>query len=116
MSGEELAALSHAELVQLVLRLQPALAAALARIATLEAQLGVPAKTPTNSSLPPSTAFKADRAARRRTARADGEPAPKRGPKPGPRGVRRARRDRGARGLTPASPPAAGAGRGAAPP
>jgi transposase len=83
---------------------QPAVAAVIARlearVAELEAALAValacqagaaPPKTPDNSSLPPSSAFKADRAARRRAARAEGEAAAKRGPKPGHRGVSRSR-------------------------
>ena len=55
-------------------------------MAELEAKLGTPAKTPTHSSRPPASAFKPDRA-----ARAEGEPTPKRGPKPGQRGVSRSR-------------------------
>jgi transposase len=91
MSAEELAALSHHELVQLVLRLQAELAALQGDLDTLRGTLAAPPKTPANSSLPPSSAFKADRAARRRAARADGEPAPKRGPKYGHPGVSRNR-------------------------
>lgn len=77
-------ALAHPAVLALVARLE-------ARIAELEAKLVAPAKTSENSSLPPASGFKADRAARRRAARADGEPAPKRGPKPGHRGVSRSR-------------------------
>ncbi len=98
MAINEAKALAHPAVVALVARfeariaeLEASLTTALAQITELEAKLGVPSKTPVNSSLPPSSAFKADRAARRRAARADGEPAPKRGPKVGHRGVSRSR-------------------------
>lgn len=84
-------ALSHPAVVARIAVLELAVATALARVADLEAQLGVPPKTPENSSLPPSHGFKADRAARRRAARVEGEPPAKRGPKPGHRGVSRSR-------------------------
>lgn len=87
MSAEELAALSPADLVQLVLRLQDEIGALREELAAQRP----PPKTSANSSLPPSTGFKADRAARRRAAKADGEPAPKRGAKHGHRGVSRSR-------------------------
>jgi transposase len=74
-----------------IAELEVALTTALARIAELEAVHNGPLKTPENSSLPPSHGFKADRATRRRAAKADGEPAAKRGPKPGHRGVSRSR-------------------------
>jgi transposase len=73
--------------------LETSLTAALARISELEARHGGPRKTPENSSLPPARGFKADRAARRRAAKLEGEPAAKRGPKPGHRGVSRSRVD-----------------------
>ncbi|HEY8742956.1 MAG TPA: IS66 family transposase [Chloroflexota bacterium] len=79
-----------------ILDLEGALTTALARVAELEVRHDAPPKTPDNSSLPPSSGFKADRAARRRAARAEGEPARKRGPKPGHRGVSRSRVDRAA--------------------
>jgi transposase len=81
------AALAHSA------ELETALTAALARVAELEGKRGAPAKTPENSSLPPSSAFKADRAARHRAARVEGEPVARRGPKPGHRGVSRSRVD-----------------------
>jgi transposase len=62
-----------------------------AEVVALRARLAVPPKTPENSSLPPAKGFKADRAARRRAAKAEGEPPAKRGPKPGHRGVSRSR-------------------------
>ena len=89
MSEEDV--LSHPAVVARVALLERALATALARIAELEAQLGVPPKTPENSSVPPSHAFKSERAARRRAAKAEGEPSVKRGPKVGHRGVSRSR-------------------------
>ncbi|MDI3281539.1 MAG: IS66 family transposase [Bacillota bacterium] len=71
------------ELQALVNRLQRELAAAQARMAELEARLGRPPKTPDNSSVPPSKAFKRNR------------PQPdqprKRGPKVGHVGVTRPR-------------------------
>ncbi len=98
MAMTEADVLSHPAVAALVMRLEAriseleaALTAALARVADLEAQHGGPAKTAANSSLPPSSGFKADRSARRRAARAEGEPAAKRGPKPGHRGVSRSR-------------------------
>jgi transposase len=91
MASNEAEAFAHPAVAARIVALEAALATALARIAELEAQLGVPPKTPKNSSLPPSSAFKADRAARRRAARAEGEPAARRGPKPGHRGVSRSR-------------------------
>lgn len=87
MSAEELAALSHADLVQLVLRLQGEISALRQELAGQRP----PPKTAENSSLPPSHGFKPDRAARRRAAKSEGEPAAKRGPKPGHRGVSRSR-------------------------
>jgi transposase len=87
MSAEELAALSHADLVQLVLQLQEEIRA----LREERAAQRPPPRTSANSSLPPSTGFKADRAARRRTAKADGEAEPKRGPQFGHRGVSRNR-------------------------
>ncbi len=87
----ETTAFAHPAVAARIAALEAALATALARIAALEAKLGVPAKTPENSSLPPSSAFKPDRPARRRAAKAAGEPATKRGPKPGHRGVSRSR-------------------------
>jgi len=74
-----------------VAELEAALTPALARNAELEARRDAPPKTPENSSLPPSRGFKADRAARRRATKAAGEPAAKRGPKFGHRGVSRSR-------------------------
>jgi transposase len=91
MAMSEAEAFAHPAVVARIAALEAALAAALARLTELEAKLTVPPKTPENSSLPPARAFKADRAAQRRVARAEGEPAPKRGPKPGHRGVSRSR-------------------------
>jgi transposase len=104
MSAAELAALSHAELVQLVLALQTELAAlrapggpppiAAAAAAAAPAPAATPQRpraTPQNSSLPPAKGFKADRAARRRAAQAADQPPAKRGPKPGHPGVSRCR-------------------------
>ena len=67
--GIDLGKLSHAEKDDLILSLLPLvgqLEAALARITELEQRLAVferPAKTPDNSSLPPSTGPKCDRPA-----------------------------------------------------
>lgn len=91
MAISEADALSHPAVVTRIATLEQALATALARIAALEAQLGAPAKTPENSSVPPAKGYKPDRVARRRAANADADPAPKRGPKPGHRGVGRSR-------------------------
>ncbi|MHB8577683.1 MAG: IS66 family transposase [Dehalococcoidia bacterium] len=87
----EAEAFAHPAVVVRIAALEAALATAQARLAELAATLTKPAKTPENSSRPPSTAFKADRADRRRAAKADGAPAAKRGPKPGHRGVSRSR-------------------------
>lgn len=95
MTAGALEELSKAALIDLVREVQGALATARAHIAELETALAAaavaPVKTSANSSLPPSQGFKADRAARRRAARLAGEPAPKRGPKPGHRGTSRSR-------------------------
>ena len=64
--GIDLSALSHAEKDDLILSLVGQLEAALARIGELErrlAKLERPAKTPDNSSLPPSKGQKSDRPA-----------------------------------------------------
>jgi transposase len=99
MSEVALEELSQAALVQMVRDLQAALAVALARIATLEQALSAatpappplparpPTKTPANSSVPPAKAWKRQR----RTAAAPDQPAAKRGPKRGHRGVSRSR-------------------------
>jgi transposase len=62
--GIDLSTLSHAEKDDLILSLVGQLEAALARIAELEKRLAAferPAKTPDNSSLPPSRGQKPDR-------------------------------------------------------
>lgn len=83
MTESELEQLSKDALIALVLRLQAELATAQARIAELEERLNRPRKTPENSSIPPSKAFKRNR------------PRPeeprKRGPKVGHAGVTRPR-------------------------
>lgn len=95
-SAEE--ALAHPAVVALIAgfevrlaALETEVAALRAENAALRARLEQPPKTPQNSSLPPAKGFKPDRAARRRAAQADGEPAAKRGPQPGHRGVSRSR-------------------------
>jgi hypothetical protein len=89
MAATALEELSPAALIQLVRELQTALAAALARVAKLEQRLAAapPTKTAENASVPPAKPWKRQR----RAARVDGAPAPKRGPKPGHRGVSRSR-------------------------
>src|SRR4051812_13950447 len=62
MAISEAEALDHPAVIALVEWLEAALTVALARIAKLEARVGGPPRTPKNSSLPPSSAFKADRA------------------------------------------------------
>jgi transposase len=91
MAITEAEAFAHPAVAARIAALETALAAALVRITELEAKRAVPPKTPENSSLPPSSAFKAERAARRRAAKAEGAPVPKRGPKLGHRGVSRSR-------------------------
>src|ERR1043165_7587859 len=69
MADDELAGLSREELLELVRRQQEALAERDARIRELEeelAQFRRPAKTPENSSVPPSRGQKANRVAGRR--------------------------------------------------
>src|SRR5262252_5682332 len=69
MADEELVGLSHEELLELVRRQQEALAQRDAKIRELEeelAQFRRPAKTPENSSAPPSRGQKANRASGRR--------------------------------------------------
>ena len=65
MDRESLERLDKSELIALVLALT-------ARVAALEAKLGVPPKTPDNSSLPPSSAQKPNRSERRKQARPSG--------------------------------------------
>ena len=72
IDAPDLTKLSHAEKDALILALLPQLAAAEARIATLEARLAAltgPAKTPDNSSKPPSQGQKSDRPAADRPTR-----------------------------------------------
>jgi len=57
----DLSQLSHAEKDALILLLWDQVRALTARVAELEAQLGRPAKTPDNSSLPPSKGQKPNR-------------------------------------------------------
>lgn len=91
MAMTEAEALAQPAVVALVARLEARIAELEAAVAALTERLAVPAKTSANSSLPPASGFKADRAARRRAATAAGAAAPKRGPKPGHRGVSRSR-------------------------
>src|SRR3954470_14030106 len=86
MADDELAGLSREELLELVRRQQAELAARDEKIRALEeelAQLRRPAKTPENSSVPPSRGQKANRDERRRGR--------KLGPKRGHVGVSRVR-------------------------
>lgn len=90
MTREELARLSRDELIEVVLRLRQTIAGFPAdleqvrhRISELEEQLRRPAKTPENSSVPPSQGQKANQPP------ADPS-APARGPKNGHRGATRA--------------------------
>ena len=53
-AGPELSQLSHAQKDALIATLMAELAATKARLAELEAKLGLPPKTPDNSSIPPS--------------------------------------------------------------
>lgn len=82
---------SQAALIQLVRELQTALGVALARIAALEQAPATlprpPTKTAEHASVPPAKAWKRQR---RAVPSAD-QPAAKRGPKPGHRGIRRSR-------------------------
>src|SRR3954454_13833691 len=85
MADDELAGLSREELLELVRRQQAELAARDEKICELEeelAQFRRPAKTPENSSVPPSRGQKANRGAGRRR---------KLGPKRGHVGVSRVR-------------------------
>lgn len=96
MASSEAEALAHPAVVALVRALEARLAALAAEVATLRAEnaalrerLEQPPKTPQNSSLPPASGFRANRAARRQPA--VGEAPAKRGPQPGHRGVSRSR-------------------------
>ena len=61
MTPEALDSLSKQELIALVLAQQEQIRLLMARVAELEARLGIPPKTPDNSSLPPSKGQKANR-------------------------------------------------------
>ena len=61
MTPEALDSLSKKELIGLVMAMTGQISALQARVAELEAKLGVPPKTPDNSSLPPSSGQKANR-------------------------------------------------------
>ena len=61
MDADSLNRLEKNELIALVLAQADQIAALVARVATLEARLAVPPKTPSNSSVPPSKGQKANR-------------------------------------------------------
>ena len=61
MDRETLLTLSKDEVVAIILVQQAQIAALMARVATLEARLGVPPKTPDNSSTPPARGQKPNR-------------------------------------------------------
>jgi transposase len=83
MASDAAAVLAHPAVVALVATLRTDNAA-------LRARLEQSRKTLENSSVPPAKGFKPNRAARRAAA-AEGEPAPRRGPQPGHRGISRRR-------------------------
>src|ERR1039458_4947595 len=58
-AGPDIASLSHAQKDALIASLMGQIAALTARLADLEAKLGLPPKTPENSSVPPSKGQKA---------------------------------------------------------
>src|ERR1017187_8596660 len=58
-AGPDISSLSHAQKDALIASLMGQIAALTARIADLEAKLGLPPKTPDNSSVPPSKGQKA---------------------------------------------------------
>src|SRR4028119_2265420 len=91
----DLSSLSHAAKDALIHALWAQVQALTARVAELEAKLGVPPKTPANSSLPPSQGKK-----------------PNRGDRPAPNGPRRGRLGRRGGGRPPAGARGGGAGRG----
>ena len=63
-AGPELSQLSHAQKDALIAALMAELAAMRARLAEMEAKLGLPPKTPDNSSIPPSKGRKASQPAK----------------------------------------------------
>jgi len=98
MAISDAEALAHPAVVALLEQLSARIAALEAELAglrtenaALRARLEQPSKTPQNSSVPPAKGFKPTRTPRRRAATAEGEAVPKRGPKPGHRGVSRSR-------------------------
>lgn len=98
MASDAAEVLAHPAVVALIATLRADIATLRAEVATLrtenaalQARLEQPPKTPANSSVPPATGFKPNRTARRQAAATNGESAPKRGPKPGHRGVSRSR-------------------------
>jgi transposase len=74
MYRDDLAKLSKAELIALVLAQAAQIEELMRRIAELEAKLGGPPKTPDNSSLPPSQGRKPNRAERRAAQKRKGRP------------------------------------------
>ncbi len=74
MYQDDLAKLSKAELIALVLAQAAQIEELSRRIAELEARLGGPPKTPDNSSIPPSQGRKPTRAERRAAKRRKGHP------------------------------------------
>src|SRR6266852_1303681 len=74
MYRDELAKLSNEELIALALAQAAQIEELTRRIAELEAKLGVPPKTPDNSSIPPSQGRKPSRAERRASKKRKGRP------------------------------------------
>src|ERR1700719_2508848 len=74
MYQDDLVKLSKEELIALALAQTAQIEELTRRIADLEAKLGGPAKTPDNSSLPPSQGRKPNRAGRRAAKKRKGRP------------------------------------------
>ena len=94
MDRSTLEALSREDLIALILAQAEVIAALTKRVAELEAKLGLPPKTPDNSSVPPSQGQKANVVAKPKRSRRKGRAGRHRDLDPNPTAVREVRAER----------------------